>query len=44
MPLYKKSKEENKKTVWKIVGCEYCLFVDDERVYAENFYAVTGLL
>ena len=35
IPLYKKAKEENKKTVWKIVDCEYCLFVDDVRVHAD---------
>ena len=34
IPLYKKAKEENKKTVLKIVDCEYCLFVDDVRVHA----------
>ena len=35
IPLYKKAKEENKKTVLKIVDCEYCLFVDDVRVHAD---------
>jgi len=29
---FKKAKEDNKKTEWKIVNAEYCLFVNGERV------------
>ena len=35
IPLYKEVKKEQKKTVWKIVDCEYCLFVNNERVFAK---------
>ena len=35
IPLYKKPKEEIKKTILKIVDREYCLFVDDVRVHVD---------
>jgi len=30
---FKKAREDNKKTEWKIVNAEYCLFVNGKRVY-----------
>ena len=36
LPFYKDARNNKKKTVWKIQNCEYCLFVDDVRVYPEH--------
>jgi len=36
IPLYKEARKYKKKTVWKIINCEYCLFFDGERFTADK--------